>query len=179
MNKTGFMVIAVIVFNWMFANAQKPVEIMQPAIPFSDSAASKLLNGGTAQIKGIVFYEGRTLIGIKSEETVYAPLGTIVSLYPLTPYLEEYLKLKKKNKEGKRIAAISPLAACYRIESKIFSQKGEFIIPGLKPGKYYLESMVSFPSGIGGREVSEIVEIKSDGETVQCKLNHIYRGFLY
>lgn len=179
MNKTGFMVIAVVGFNWMFANAQKPIEIMQPSIPFNDSVASKMLNGGTAQIKGIAYYEGRTLIGIKSEATVYAPAGTIVALYPLTSYLEEYLKLKKKNKEGKRIATISPLAACYRIESKVFSQKGEFIIPGLKPGKYYLESMVSFPSGIGGREVSEIVEIKSDGETVQCKLNHIYRGFLY
>lgn len=179
MKKTVFKIFVALVFNCSLARAQKPVEIMQPKIPFDEKTASDMLNGGTAQIKGSACYEGRTLIGIKSEATVYAPIGSIVALYPLTVYLEEYLKLKKKNKEGKRVAAISPLAACYRIESKVFSAKGEFIIPGLKQGKYYLESIVVFPSGIGGREVSEVVEIKTNGETVQCKLSHIYRGFIY
>jgi hypothetical protein len=179
MTKTFFKTMMMIFFSFRLAFAQKPVEVILPQTSFDEKTANSMLNGGTAQIKGTAYYEGRTLIGIKSEATVYAPVGTIVSLYPITAYLEEYLKLKKKNKEGKRIAAISPLAACYRIESKVFSQQGEFIIPGLKPGKYYLESMVSFPSGIGGREVSEVVEIKTDGETVQCKLNHIYRGFIY
>lgn len=172
-------ILLLLVFNCRLVMAQKPVEIMQPAIKFDDSVAGKMLNGGTAAVKGIAFYEGMTLIGIKSEATVYAPVGSIVALYPLTPYIEEYLKLKKKNKEGKRIATISREAASYRIESKIFSSKGEFVIPGLRPGKYYIESIVSFPSGIGGKEVSDVVEIKSDGEAVQCKLSHIYRGFIY
>jgi hypothetical protein len=177
--KRTLKILVLLLFNYSLTKAQKPVEIMQPAIPFDDSVANKMLNGGTAIIKGMAYYEGRTLIGIKSEATVYAPVGTVVSLYPLTPYIEEYLKLKKKNKEGKKIATISRQAASYRVESKVFSVKGEFIIPGLKPGKYYIESIVSFPSGIGGREISEVVEIKTDGETVQCKLNHIYRGFIY
>lgn len=179
MKKTVSLALIAISLNWQHVHAQKPVEIMLPSVPFNDSVAGRLLNGGTAIIKGTAYYEGRTLIGIKSEATVYAPAGSIVSLYPVTPYLEEYLKLKKKNKEGKRIAAISPLASCYRIESKVFSTSGEFIIPGLRPGKYYLESSIQFPSGIGSKNVSEIVEIKQEGETVQCKLNHIYRGFIY
>lgn len=155
------------------SSAQKPIEIMQPKKEFDIQLASKMLNEGTSEIKGIAFYEGRTPIGIKIGETIYARVGVIVSLYPLTPYIEEYLSLKKKNKEGKRIATISSLANCFRIEAKIYSQKGEFFFAGLAAGKYYLESMVHFPSGIGGREVSAIVEIKSDGEKVECKLKYI------
>jgi UDP-N-acetylmuramyl pentapeptide phosphotransferase/UDP-N-acetylglucosamine-1-phosphate transferase len=172
-----------VALSFLFAvnlvKAQKPIQVMMPAGKFDDSLASKMLNGGTAIVKGIVYYEGRTLIGIKSEATVYAPVGSVVALYPLTPYIDEYLKLKSKNKEGKRMAAISRQAASYRIESKVFSDKGEFAIQGLRPGKYYIESLVNFPSGIGGKEVSAVVEIKSEGETIQCKLNHIYRGFIY
>ena len=172
--------ITILLLLWCSSlHSQQPVEIMQPTIAFDETLASAQLRDGTASIKGTVFYEGRSLIGIKTEGTVYAQPGTIVAVYPLTPYLEAYLKLKKKNKEGKRIATISPVAACYRIEAKVFSLQGEFMIPGLQPGKYYLESTVAFPSGVGSREVSEIVEVKNNGETVTCKLDHIYRGFIY
>jgi hypothetical protein len=106
-------------------------------------------------------------------------MGAIISLYPITPYLEEYLQLKQKNKEGKQVAAITSLAASFRIETKILSEKGEFVITGLKPGKYYLQGDISFPSGIGVQEVSNVVEIKNDGEMVSCKLHKIYRGFIY
>ncbi|MET0464888.1 MAG: hypothetical protein ABW007_17120 [Chitinophagaceae bacterium] len=158
----------------LLASAQKPVEIMQPKKEFDIQLASKMLNEGTSEITGYAYYEERTPIGIKVGETIYGRVGTVVSLYPVTPYIEEYLTLKKKNKQGKRIATISLLANCYRIESKIYSQKGEFIFGGLAPGKYYLESIVYFPSGIGGREVSAIVEISNDGDKVPCKLKHIY-----
>lgn len=158
----------------LISSAQKPIEIMQPKKEFDIQLASKMLNEGTSEIKGMAYYEERTPLGIKVGGTIYGRVGAIVSLYPLTPYIEEYLSLKKKNKEGKRIATISSLANCYRIESKIYSQKGEFFFAGLAAGRYYLESTVYFPSGIGGREVSAIVEIKTDGEKVECKLKHIY-----
>jgi hypothetical protein len=158
----------------MTAAAQKPVEIMQPKTEFNIELAGKMLNEGTGEIKGIAYYENRTAIGIKVGETIYARPGIVVTLYPLTPYIQEYLTLKKKNKEGKRIATISSLAACFRIESKIYSLKGEFVFKGLAPGKYYIESLVHFPTGVGGAEVSGIVEITKDGEVVECKLKHIY-----
>jgi|SRR6218665_633717 len=155
-------------------SAQKPIEIMQPKKEFDIEQAAKMLNEGTAEINGFAYYEERTPLGIKVGQTIYGRPGIIVTLYPITPYLEEYLSLKKKNKAGKRIATISSAAASFRIESKIYSLKGEFTFKGLLPGKYYLESLVHFPSGIGGAEVSGIVEIKKDGEIVQCKLKHIY-----
>jgi hypothetical protein len=147
---------------------------MQPKKEFDIQLASKMLNEGTSEITGYSYYEERTPIGIKVGETIYGRVGTVVSLYPVTPYIEEYLSLKKRNKEGKRIATISSLANCYRIESKIYSPKGEFIFTGLAAGKYYLESLVYFPSGIGGREVSGVVEVKNNGDKVECKLKYIY-----
>ena len=154
------------------ALAQKPLEIMQPKGEFNIELAAKMLNEGTAEIKGYTSYEERTPIGIKVGETVYGRRGVIVTLYPLTPYLEEYLSLKKRNKSGKRLATISRVAGSFRIEAKIYSAKGEFLFTGLLPGKYYLESMVHFASGIGGKEVSGVVEITKEGETVNCKLKH-------
>jgi len=147
---------------------------MQPEIEFNTKQAAEMLNEGKSEIKGVAYYEERTPIGIKVGETVYARFGAIVSLYPLTAYIEEYLDLKKKNKAGKRLATISPLASCFRIESKVYSLTGDFVFVGLKPGKYYLETLVYFPSGVGGREASGIVEIKTDGEVVTYKLNYIY-----
>jgi hypothetical protein len=154
--------------------SQKPVEIMQPKVEFDLKQAAEVLNEGNSEIKGVAYYEDRTPIGIKVGETIYARPGEVVFLYPLTSYIEEYLSLKKKNKQGKRMAAISPLANCFRIESKVYSQTGDFAFIGLKPGKYYLETVVYFPSGIGGPETSGIVEIKTNGEVVDCKLKHIY-----
>jgi hypothetical protein len=170
--KGAFLIIAVLLLNNI--NAQKQININQPRIEFDIKLATEMLNTGNKEIKGIAFYENRTPIGIKVGETIYARQGAIVSLYPLTTYLEEYLRLKKKNKEGKRIAKISPLAASYRIESKIYSLTGDFVFKGLTPGKYYIESIVTFPNGVGGSEVSDIVEITTGDQVVNCKLKHIY-----
>lgn len=164
----------VLFLDFSLCAAQKKVEIMQPKTEFDIKLATEMLNGGNAQIKGVAYYEGRSPIGIKSSETIYARMGEKVFLYPLTPYIEEYLQLKKKNREGKRMATITPLANCYRIESKVYSNNGAFIFMGLKPGKYYLEALVLFPSGTGGQEASGIVEIKTNDEVVNFKLKHIY-----
>ena len=147
---------------------------MQPTIGFDVKQATEMLNSGNKEIKGVSYYEKRTPLGIKVGETIYGRMGAIVSLYPLTAYIEEYLKLKKKNREGKRIATINRLAAAYRIEAKIYSLKGDFVFKGLTPGKYYLESLVNFSSGVGGAEVSGVVEITTGDETVNYKLSHIY-----
>ena len=166
--------IIAVMLNFNICFSQKPVEIMQPKGEFNVKQAVEMLNEGNSEIKGVAYYEDRTPIGIKVGETIYARPGEVVFLYPLTSYIEEYLSLKKKNKQGKRIAAISPLAKCFRIESKVYSQTGDFVFSGLNPGKYYMETVVYFPSGIGGPEVSGIMEIKTNGEVVECKLKHIY-----
>ena len=172
--KAGLLILILLALNRNDTHAQKQMQIMQPTGEFDIKLATEMLNDGRSEIKGVAYYENRTPIGIKVGETIYARIGIVVSLYPVTTYLEEYLALKKKNKQFKRIATISALASCYRIETKVYSLKGEFVFKGLKPGKYYLESIVHFTSGIGGREVAGIVEIQQDGEVVDYKLKHIY-----
>jgi hypothetical protein len=168
--------IAMLFFAVQNSIAQKPVKIVQPKTEFDIKQATEMLNEGKSEIKGVAYYEGRTVVGWKTMDKVYLRRGAIASLYPLTKYMEAYLDLKRKNKEGKQLATINQLAACFRIESKVYSDKGEFVFIGLNPGKYYLEAEVTFPGGVGGREVSDVVEIKTDGEVVSCKLNYIYRS---
>ena len=66
--------------------------------------------------------------------------------------------------------SISREVNSFRIITKVYSLKGEFVFKGLAPGKYYLETEVGFSSGIGGAEISGIAEIKTDGEIVSVTL---------
>lgn len=151
--------------------AQKPVKVYEPQQAFDMKLAADMINTGTAQIKGSAFYDTRPPINLLNKgDIIYARPGVVVTLYPVTPYLEEYFDLKKKDKAGKRIAAISREANSFRILTKIYTATGDFAFFGLKPGKYYIETTVHFPSGVGGYEVSDIVEVKQDGEVVNVKL---------
>lgn len=170
MNKKSIAV--VLLLSSTFCIGQKQVEIMQPKVEFDIKQATELLNTGNAEIKGTAYYEGKAPIGIKIGDKWYARAGSVVFLYPLTTYIEEYLELKKSNKQGKRIATISPLANCYRIEAKVYNDKGEFVFPGLKAGKYYLETEIN--ENLLLFEASGIVEIKNDNEKVSYKLKHTY-----
>lgn len=164
-----------LLFLSIFSNAyaQKKVEIVQPKVDFDIKKATEMLNTGNAEIKGIAYYEGKSPVGIKIGDKWFAKPGTIVFLYPMTPYIEEYLELKKKNKEGKRLATISPLANSYRIESKVYNDKGEFVFLGLSSGKYYLETVIN--ENLLIFEASGVVEIKSDEEKINYQLKHTYR----
>ena len=164
-----------ILFCTYAIQAQKEIELMLPKTTFDFKLAADMLNTGKSEIKGVAFYEERAgLIQRKIGDPVYARVGEVVSLYPITPYFAEYLELQKKNKEGKRMAAISREVNSFRILTKVYSLKGEFIFIGLAPGKYYLETTVYFPSGIGGPEVSGVVEIKTDGEIANIILKKKY-----
>lgn len=173
----NFLLRQIILFSLLltgqFVCAQKRVEIMQPKVEFDIKGTSEMLNTGNAEIHGTAYYEGKSPLGIKIGEKWFAKPGTVVYLYPLTSYIEEYLSLKTKNKEGKRIATISSLANCYRIESKVYNNQGDFIIPNLSVGRYYLETIVN--ENLLVFEASGIVEIKSNTEKVKYILKHIYR----
>jgi hypothetical protein len=157
------------------AIAQKEIELVLPKTPFDFKLATDMLNTGKSEIKGEAFYEERAgLIRRKIGDSVYARVGTVVTLYPITPYFAEFLELRKKDKKNKRMAAISRDVNSFRILTKVYTLKGEFVFKGLAPGKYYVETTVIFPSGIGGPEVSGIAEIKTDGETANVVLKKTY-----
>lgn len=156
------------------------VKTMLPQSVFNEEEAKAQLSPGKSMIKGVAFIEGRALLtNKKTEKTLYIRQDQILSLYPLTEYLEEYIELRKKNKEGKQIAAISSLANAYKIDYKIITETGDFVFVNLKPGKYYLIGTVHYAGGVGGVEVSDIVEIEKDGDVLNLELKKINKGWGY
>lgn len=156
------------------------IQTMLPKSTFPEAQAKEQLKPGKSIIKGIAFIEGRALLtNVKTEQTLYIRKGQIISLYPLTDYLLEYLELKKKNKEGKHIAAISSLASAYKIDYKVITDTGNFLFINLRPGKYYIIGDVHYAGGVGAVEVADIVEIKHDGEVINLELKKVDKGWGY
>jgi hypothetical protein len=172
------LIVLGIFFTAQSINAQKivKIELVLPKTTFDVKLAFDMLNTGTSEIKGKVLYEQRAgVIRRKVGDDQFARIGTVVSVFPITPYFAEFLELRKQDKKDKRMASISNEANSFRVLTKVYTQEGEFVVKGLKPGKYYLESFISYPSGVGGLDIYGIVEIKSDSESVTTILKDVYK----
>lgn len=166
--------------------------------PFDVVQAKNALEKGTGAIKGVAYIrrlpDGKlALVGNR----INASKITII-LFPVTPYLLEYLEvIKKENPKKLKFAYIDSRAWSFRLEA-ITNSVGEFTFPNMKPGKYYLEGILPFSasgtydvhtgSGYGNyggkvdyyqtkgytntryHKFSQFVEIKNDGETLEIKL---------
>jgi hypothetical protein len=167
--------------------------------PFDSVAAGAALAKGEASIKGVAFTKPKTQFGYKAPlaKRIYANRIKVL-LFPVTPYLLEYLGVKKKENPRKlKFAYIDPVAWRYRYEA-ITNSVGEFTFPYLKPGKYYLEAILPWNSsgyydqytGSGYNDYGttnyyqrqyynvghydklyDFVEIKEGEESVKIKLN--------
>jgi hypothetical protein len=166
--------------------------------PFDVVQAKTALAKGTGTIKGVAFIRRKpngtiALAGYR----INASKITIL-LFPVTPYLLEYLDVKKKERPEKlKFAYIDPKAWSYRLEA-ITNNDGEFTFPEMKPGKYYLEGVLPYSASgsydvytgsgygnYGGRvdyyeskgytntkyhKFNQFVEIKTEGEVLEIKL---------
>lgn len=94
-------------------------------------------------------------IGGKMGNKKPAAKGSIVTLFPLTPYFEEYLKMRnesgnsydigKLNPFGKRkVPMISEEAYAYKLTTRVTDDKGNFSFNNLKPGRYLMEAVVEY-----------------------------------
>lgn len=168
-------------------------------LPFDTAAAANALGRGNSTIKGVAFTRARNantgskIIGSR----IYA-YKSLVKLFPVTPYLLDFLELKKKKYNAKKLRFVymSPQAYYYHYEA-ITNSTGEFTFPHLKPGKYYLETVVGqivsgtydkyaghAEDGYGGINyyqtqsfsnryddlVTKFVEITNDGQVLEIKL---------
>ena len=173
--------------------------------PFEVSAAKKALDKGTATVKGVAFtrkagYMGGFafgLTGLKSGEKIVAN-KIIIYLFPVTPYLIDYLSVKKKENPKKlKFAFIDPNAWYYKLTA-LTNSAGEFTFPHMKPGKYYLEAVLPWDEQKSYNEfkgtaygsygtsadyyerkyyiqshydkLTKFIEIKTDGEILEVKL---------
>ncbi len=127
--------ILILLFVFAITNSfsQKNIELVYPKTPFDSDLAAKLLDDtGTSVINGAAFVNNK-------------PVGYYVKifLFPLTPYIEEYLALENQlGQKGKKRASMSPLALSYRLIT-ISEDAKTFKFTNLRPGKYYIESYVT------------------------------------
>lgn len=88
-------------FLGIFSKAQNK---LFPQAFFDKKQAEQMLALGTATIEGVAStrQKGFTLTANdKVNRKQVAPEGTLVTLYPLTPYFEEFIKLRNKKKTAK------------------------------------------------------------------------------
>lgn len=113
---------------------------------FDKKQAQDMLAFGKSTIEGVAStrQKGFTLtVNDKVNKKQFAPEGTLVTLYPLTAYFEEFIKLRKQKENKKTSVYISDEAYKFRLEAKTDAY-GRFKFEKLKPRKYFLESIIPY-----------------------------------
>lgn len=113
--------------------------------PFNQTEALKMVNGGSAVIKGKVFardnqaggiFKGMAVLNINPKQ--YAPPGTEIFLFPYTPYFQEYLEVSKKYaKKGKVVELPAEALACIKA-TRVTDEQGHYEFTNLTPGEFFL-----------------------------------------
>ncbi|CAM2812033.1 hypothetical protein DRF59_14810 [Chryseobacterium flavum] len=116
-----------------------------PQAFFDKKLARDMLGFGNSTIEGVASTKQKNNWGIKPllGQKHYAPKGTVVMLFPVTPYFEEFYNMRKKYENKKTTVYMSEEAFKYRVEA-LTDDHGRFKFEKLKPGKYYLETIVNF-----------------------------------
>ena len=110
-------------------------EAIYPASRFDASKAKFIFEKGGASISGRACSN--------KEGQVYYAKWISITLYPVTPYLEEWIDLRKKNKNKNTSVFMTQEASKYAVLIQS-NENGEFTFEGLAPGKYYLEAYFDF-----------------------------------
>ena len=164
------------------------MRVLSPSVPFDRSSAKAALEPGRSVIRG-------QACGTYNGSVAFAA-GSKVLLYPATPYWEQLVRISKKAKPGKDQVVPDPEAVATRMEATANS-KGEFQFSQMKPGRYFLVTVLSVVLGgsrdvYAGRvegayssanvyttedytfdaanELSEFVEVRNDGDLVKVTL---------
>lgn len=140
-----------------------------PQAFFDKKLAQNMIGFGNSTIEGVASTKQKNNWGIKPllGEKHYAPKGTVVMLFPVTPYFEEFYKMRKKYENKKTTVYMSDEAFKYRIEA-LTDDHGRFKFEKLKPGNYYLETIVNFTATASYQQ-----------QTGQSDAYNAYGGYLY
>jgi hypothetical protein len=101
-----------------------------------------MLEYGNSTIKGVVYKKTNKLAIVNAKKYGYK---VTVTLYPATSYFMEYYNLRQEKESKRTKVHISEEAARYRIEVKT-DEYGRFTFDKMKPGKYFLQAMMSTTS---------------------------------
>jgi hypothetical protein len=164
---------------------------LYPEQAFSKEAARNQLATGKATIRGVLYKSTNkmSVVGAKA----YGK-GIKIDLFPVNDYFMAWYKLREK-KEARRTAVyMSDEAYSMRLETNT-DNYGRFEFKDMKPGRYFLQAFMStYKSGyedvtVGTNSygtqfyqkqyyqtekkhrVEKFVDITTDGEIVEIKLN--------
>lgn len=129
--------------------AENTVEYIVPSLPFDEAAFKNGMELGETKIEGVLYSkessEGPGSITILGSNDVLPAKKQEVSIYPMTPYLAEYMKLLRQNRNynGKQKREVKyderMIKYCY---TTVTDEYGRFHIDKMKPGKYFLFAYV-------------------------------------
>ncbi|WP_343611305.1 hypothetical protein [Chryseobacterium oranimense] len=130
------------IFTFICSQAQNTY---YPQAFFDKKMAREMLSFGNSTIEGVASTKQKNNWGIKPllGAKHYAPKGTVVMLFPVTPYFDEFYSMRRKYENKKTTVYMSEEAFKYRLEA-LTDDYGRFKFEKLKPGKYYLETIVNF-----------------------------------
>lgn len=120
---------------------------LMPKATFNIAEAKSALAPGKATIKGVAFTKIKTKLGYNAPfaPRIYANKIKVL-LFPVTPYLLEYLDLRKQANYKKLKFAYMSNEAWNIHYYAITNSEGQFTFPNLKPGKYYVEGLLNWSS---------------------------------
>ncbi|WP_300688509.1 hypothetical protein [Chryseobacterium sp.] len=135
-------ILFILMIAFMHSKAQNTY---YPQAFFDKKLARDMLGFGNSTIEGVASTKQKTSLGIKPllGEKHYAKQGTVVMLFPVTPYFEEFYDMRRKYENKKTTVYMSEDAFKYRVEA-LTDDHGRFKFEKLKPGKYYLETIINF-----------------------------------
>jgi hypothetical protein len=120
------------------------INVIYPAMPFDSVAAKNALAFGQTTIEGVAYTKPRNQWGTKVpfSQRIFA-VNTTVVLFPVTPYLQEWFRLRNE-KEGKRTHVyMSNEAFRYRIVETTDAY-GRFKFEKMKPGRYFIQCVMGY-----------------------------------
>jgi hypothetical protein len=124
--------------------SKNQIKAIYPTVSFDSIVAKKALAYGNTTIEGIAYTKPRNQIGTKVplSKPIFAANTTVV-LFPVTPYLEEWLRLRHEKESKRTHVYMSNDAFKYRIVEKT-DEYGRFKFEKMKPGRYFIQCIMGY-----------------------------------
>ena len=177
---------------------QRPkARVLYPQTSFDKQTALAALGRGRATIRGTAC--------VYKDKLLFRAPRLRISLFPVTPYFEEWHRLRAREEDKQTFVYMSAEAYQHRIDT-VTDANGNFQFTELKPGRYFLHAIFEFDqvktgsvytgSGYGtdgsrtdyyreqdyrvfrSNRLEKTVEIRQDAETVSTDLKKGWGGIL-
>ena len=135
MNKFSILACALMIGAVTLTAFGQDRQAMYPKAAFDAAQAKTALAKGSSNIKG-------RACTIK-DGLIFNAANVRISLFPVTPYFEEWYKLRKKEEDRNTAVYMSDEAGKYRIDV-VTDSEGRFQFTEMKTGKYFLQGVFSF-----------------------------------